>query len=451
MQGCKQEKCVIFVEMYVFQRKMSYVQHQEYKAASGLDFNTIHFQVLPLTHGSTLEGKSLSLRFPLLITLGKDGGTNWTGTFGFIRSGLSQFPIARVMESLRVLINGKTELTLNPSLCYHALKSYTKLDDPQVQQEYAMPDLFSRFAAYPTSGSYITNPLNSHGKVFNYTTRAITAGPPFFSDASGTPIQNNTPTPYMSCRYMVYMSLPFKIFEHDLHNISSIDIICKMYSNELLPFTFNSEMAYSETLNMSCSVRFYNIPSCVARWSLPGTTAMVYKLMNKRYEVIQGPSIQASAITWSYYSLSSSLFTFGKARRMFIYVQPDITAYAPINGATDSSRMIRIPATFGFINSMTMMLNNQTYFSDWDEFRLWDMSARNGFFHRFTDSQGDLFGSSASTGVGSVICLDLKKDVPVDTSYNTAKIDVTFRYSPEWSMMVKLYAVIEYDEEIDMM
>ena len=438
------------MEMYVFQRKMSYIQHQEYKATSGLDFNTIQFQVLPLTHGSTLEGKSLSLRFPLLTTFIHPTFHNWGSSLDpYVKNGLAQFPIARVMEELTVVINGKHELRINPIHCYQALRTYTKLDDPDVQQEYAMPDIYSRHSFY--NGS-VNSPFESRGYVVGYMPRVVSEGIPYFTDASGKPTVGNTPTSNASNKYMVYMSLPFDIFKNDILNVTSITITCKMASDAVRKYCVSNEGSVSVQNNMTSTISLYDAPSCLVRWKIPSQRPLIYKLQNKRYEVVSSSNtVLSTNQSISNLSLSSSMMNFGKARKMYVYVQPDLNMVASGgSGTTNDYRKQMSASTFGFMTGMSVMLNGQTYFSDWDAYRLWSMSYKNGFFHPYSIARGDSFDKGTVTGTGTVVCVDFDRDLPIN-DMNTIKIDTTFTYASSWYMVLRLYVVFEYDEEIDMM
>ena len=85
------------------------MQYETYQAISGTDTSQILFQINPPVGGCTLKGKSLIMKLPLTIVLKRIDGSNWASAatpFTKHAYGLSQFPFARVMEDMTVLING---------------------------------------------------------------------------------------------------------------------------------------------------------------------------------------------------------------------------------------------------------------------------------------------------------------------------------------------------------
>jgi hypothetical protein len=451
---CREMKSVLFsLNSMHFKRKM---QYETYQATSGVDTSQIHFQINPPFGGCTLKGKSLIMKLPLTIVLKKIDGNNWAGAstpFAKHAYGLAQFPFARVMEDMTVLVNGNHEFKYAPSVFHHALKTYTKLDDPKIQQEFAMPDLFSRFNGYTGSTTYNSNhPLAAHGTTTGFMSRAshFTESPMYIDDNGA---KSSTPTPRVAIEFVVTMPIPMEIFKKDIHNITSINIMCRMMSKENLIYLYNTAGTNNTELAGALfdfqfkTLRFPS-PMCTALWEIPSDRVYypVQRYRNKRYEFITLPDTKMNTFSDVDHSVTSNLFTFGKATKMYVYSQ--LNPYnIPNNVATyDKTYM---SCVFGVIRKFALMLNNQTYFAHYDENMIWEMCERNGFFHSFMNAHGGSFYANGfTTGAGTVVCVDLQKDVKGE-DVNTARVSVEYDYALQVPSYNNVYIVLEYDEEIE--
>ena len=432
------------------------MQYETYKATSGEDTSRIHFQITPPIGGCTLKGDSLIMKLPLSVIITKGDGGNWaTASTPFNKNnyGLAQFPFARVMEELTVLINGKHELKYAPSVYHHALKSYTKLDDPKIQQEMPMPDIFSTFRGYTgSSGPTVNHPLYAHGSTAGFISRATHYYRyADYLDVNGN--QTGTPTPTSRSEFVVMMPIPMKIFRNDIHNIMSIDVTCKLMSYENLVYLFNTDLNLQGALNNAkFDFRFkagYNpVPSCQALWSIPSDNVYypVQRYRNKRYEYISVPSKGVISDTNGSQSVRTDVFTFGRARRMYIYTQ--LNPYATPSTVTASQRT-NLTSTFGVLTYLRLMVNAQTFFSGYDEHMLWQWCARKGYYHSFVNARGGVSGINGySTGAGTVLRIDFPEDIKI-TDSNTVSADIAYMMTADRACYHNLYLVFEYDEEIE--